>query len=204
MPILKIADGCRRPCAFCAIPLIKGTTISRPIDVIVREAKELEKSGIREINLIAQDTTDYGHDLGLKDGLAVLLERITKEAAGIDWIRIMYAFPGFVSDRLIDSMASNSQILPYLDIPLQHAHPETLKRMRRPANIDWVHRTLEKMRSSIPGLAIRTTFIVGYPGETDKEFDALMTFIKDIRFDRVGILSSLLNLEQRVNRSVIQ
>ena len=183
---LKIADGCRRPCAFCAIPLIKGTTISRPIDVIIREAKELEESGIREINLIAQDTTDYGHDLGLKDGLAVLLERLTKEAAGIDWIRIMYAFPGFVSDRLIDSMASNSQILPYLDIPLQHAHPETLKRMRRPANIDWVHRTLEKMRSSIPGLAIRTTFIVGYPGETDKEFDALMTFIKEIRFDRVG------------------
>jgi len=183
---LKIADGCRRPCTFCAIPLIKGTTVSRPLNSILNEAKELRDSGLRELILIAQDTTDYGHDLGMKDGLAVLLERLTKETPEIDWIRIMYAYPGYVTDRLIDVMSSNRQILSYLDIPLQHAHPDMLKRMRRPANINWVYKTLEKMRSTIPDLAIRTTFIVGFPGETDQEFDALKNFIKEIRFDRVG------------------
>jgi ribosomal protein S12 methylthiotransferase len=183
---IKIADGCRRPCAFCAIPLIKGTVVSRPIESITREARELRDAGVRELILIAQDTTDYGHDLGMKDGLAVLLEQLIKETPEIDWIRIMYAYPGYVTDRLIDVMASNRQILPYLDIPLQHAHPETLKRMRRPANINWIHKTLEKMRSAIPDLAIRTTFIVGYPGETDQEFNTLMNFVNETRFDRVG------------------
>jgi ribosomal protein S12 methylthiotransferase len=183
---LKIADGCRRPCAFCAIPLIKGTAVSRPMDAILNEVRQLQTAGVREIILIAQDTTDYGHDLGLKDGLAVLLEEITAEVPGLDWIRVMYAYPGYVTDRLIDCMASRPSILPYLDMPLQHAHPETLKRMRRPANIDWVHKTLEKMRSAIPGLAIRTTFIVGYPGETEHEFQNLLDFVNEIRFDRVG------------------
>lgn len=183
---LKIADGCRRPCAFCAIPLIKGTAVSRPMDNIVNEAQILSTSGVREINLIAQDTTDYGHDLGYKDGLATLLERICQEVPNLDWIRIMYAYPGFVTDRLIDQMASNPKILPYLDIPLQHAHPATLKRMRRPANIEWVHATLEKMRIAMPELAIRTTFIVGYPGETEGEFDSLLDFVSSIKFDRVG------------------
>jgi len=183
---LKIADGCRRPCAFCAIPLIKGTTVSRPLDVILRDAEQLQLSGVREINLIAQDTTDYGHDLGIRDGLPVLLDQLCDRVPGIDWIRIMYAFPGYVTDRLVDCMASHPQILPYLDIPLQHADPETLKRMRRPANIEWVHMTLSKMRTVLPNLAIRTTFIVGYPGETDKEFQNLLDFIQEIRFDRVG------------------
>lgn len=183
---LKIADGCRRPCAFCAIPLIKGTAISRPLDVIVNEALQLQASGVREINLIAQDTTDYGHDLGIKDGLATLLDRLCHDVPGIDWIRIMYAYPGYITDRLIDSMASNSTIVPYLDIPLQHAHPDTLKRMHRPANIEWVHKTLAKMRAVLPGLAIRTTFIVGFPGETEAEFESLLEFVSTIRFDRVG------------------
>jgi ribosomal protein S12 methylthiotransferase len=183
---LKIADGCRRPCAFCAIPLIKGMTASRPMDVIIKEAMQLKAAGVREINLIAQDTTDYGHDLGMKDGLAILLEKLTSEVPGIDWIRIMYAYPGYVTDRLIDCMASNAQILPYLDIPLQHAHPDTLKRMRRPANIDWVQKTLAKMRTALTNLAIRTTFIVGYPGETEAEFQSLLDFVSEIRFDRVG------------------
>jgi ribosomal protein S12 methylthiotransferase len=183
---LKIADGCRRPCAFCAIPLIKGTAVSRPMDAILAEARQLEQMGVRELILIAQDTTDYGHDLGLKDGLAQLLEGLLKAAPGIDWIRVMYAYPGYVTDRLIEVMAIHPQILPYLDMPLQHAHPETLKRMRRPANIDWVYRTLAKMRSAMPNLALRTTFIVGYPGETEAEFQALMDFIEEIRFDRVG------------------
>ncbi len=183
---LKVADGCRRPCAFCAIPLIKGTAVSRPVNAIVEESKRLRDMGVRELILIAQDTTDYGHDLGLKDGLAVLLEELTTSVPDMDWIRIMYAYPGYVTDRLIDVMASSKQVLPYLDMPLQHAHPKTLYRMKRPSNIDWVHRTLGKMRAKIADLSIRTTFIVGYPGETDEEYQALVDFVKEIRFDRVG------------------
>ena len=183
---LKIADGCRRPCAFCAIPLIKGTAVSRPMDVILLEAEALQELGVKEINLIAQDTTDYGHDLGMKDGLSQLLEALSQAAPRVPWFRILYAYPGYVTDRLIDVMASNPKVLPYLDMPLQHAHPDTLQRMRRPANMDWVYRTLEKMRTAIPQLALRTTFIVGYPGETEAEFQVLLDFIKEIRFDRAG------------------
>lgn len=183
---LKIADGCRRPCAFCAIPLIKGTAVSRPTDVIIDEARRLRDAGVHELILIAQDTTDYGHDLGMKDGLAILLEQLTSSVPDMDWIRIMYAYPGYVTDRLIEVMATHQQVLPYLDMPLQHAHPKTLYRMRRPSNIDWVHRTLGKMRAAIPNLAIRTTFIVGYPGETEEEYQALVDFVQEIRFDRVG------------------
>jgi ribosomal protein S12 methylthiotransferase len=187
---LKIADGCRRPCAFCAIPLIKGTMVSRPMATILDETRRLADSGVRELVLIAQDTTDYGNDIGMRDGLANLLENICKAAPRLDWVRVMYAYPGYVTDRLIEVMASNRQILPYLDMPLQHAHPQTLRRMKRPANIEWVHKTLEKMRLAFQNapqrLAIRTTFIVGYPGETEAEFQALMDFIEEIRFDRVG------------------
>ena len=183
---LKVADGCRRPCAFCAIPLIKGTAVSRPMKSIIKEARILRDSGVRELILIAQDTTDYGHDLGMKDGLSTLLEQLTDTVPDMDWIRIMYAYPGYVTDRMIDVMAEREQILPYLDIPLQHAHPKTLYRMKRPSNIDWVHKTLAKMRTKISDLAIRTTFIVGYPGETDEEYQALVDFVEEIRFDRVG------------------
>lgn len=183
---LKIADGCRRPCAFCAIPLIKGTAVSRPLETILTEARELREMGIRELILIAQDTTDYGHDLGLKDGLATLLEGLVHAVPDMDWIRVMYAYPGCVTDRMIEVMASRRQILPYLDIPLQHAHPKTLHRMKRPSNVEWVHKTLGKMRAAMPELAIRTTFIVGYPGETEEEFQALLNFVEEIRFDRVG------------------
>ncbi len=188
---LKVADGCRRPCAFCAIPLIKGTAVSRPLDSILAEVEQLQEIGAREIILIAQDTTDYGHDLGMKDGLAQLLERMVSvlkppHEGGVDWVRIMYAYPGYVTDRLIQVMAEHPQIVPYLDMPLQHAHPATLRRMRRPANIEWVYRTLEKMRQALPDLSLRTTFIVGYPGETEEEFQTLLDFVKEIRFDRVG------------------
>ncbi len=186
---LKIADGCRRPCAFCAIPLIKGTAVSRPPEAILAEARRLEGQGVRELILIAQDTTDYGHDLGLKEGLATLLEDLAHAAPAIDWIRVLYAYPGYVTDRLIEVMATQERILPYLDMPLQHAHPATLRRMRRPANMDWVHRTLEKMRSAMPDLALRTTFIVGYPGETEQEFQALLDFVAEVRFDRVGVFT---------------
>jgi ribosomal protein S12 methylthiotransferase len=183
---LKIADGCRRPCAFCAIPLIKGTAVSRPVELIINEARALRDAGVRELILIAQDTTDYGHDLGLKDGLAILLEQLTDSVPDMDWIRVMYAYPGCVTDRLIEVMAAHKQILPYLDMPLQHAHPKTLYRMKRPSNMDWVRKTLAKMRADIPGLAMRTTFIVGYPGETDEEFQALYDFVNETRFDRAG------------------
>ncbi|MBN1453779.1 MAG: 30S ribosomal protein S12 methylthiotransferase RimO [Anaerolineales bacterium] len=183
---LKVADGCRRPCAFCAIPLIKGTAVSRPVETILDEARRLRDTGVHELVLIAQDTTDYGHDLGMKDGLAFLLEQLTEAVPDLNWIRIMYAYPGYVTDRLIDVIAGREQILPYLDMPLQHAHPKTLYRMKRPSNIDWVHRTLGKMRAKIPDLSIRTTFIVGYPGESDEEYQALVDFVDEIRFDRVG------------------
>ncbi len=186
---LKIADGCRRPCAFCAIPMIKGPAVSRPPQDILAEARRLQRAGVRELILIAQDTTDYGHDLGMKDGLASLLEALVQAVPTIDWIRLMYLFPGAVSDRLIDTMAAHPQIVPYLDMPLQHAHPATLRRMRRPANLEWVWRTLEKMRAKLPGLAVRTTFMVGYPGETEEEFAALLDFLSAARFDRVGVFT---------------
>jgi ribosomal protein S12 methylthiotransferase len=184
---IKIADGCRRPCAFCAIPLIKGTAVSRPPDAIVAEARLLYENGVNEILLIAQDTTDYGHDLGMKDGLSQLLERLTDEVPEMPWIRILYAYPGYVTERLMQVMAERQQILPYLDMPLQHAHPMTLRRMRRPANMDWVYSTLEKMRSTIPGLALRTTFITGYPGETEEEYQTLLDFVEEMKFDHVGV-----------------
>jgi ribosomal protein S12 methylthiotransferase len=186
---VKIADGCRRPCAFCAIPLIKGTAVSRPPDAIIAEARTLQANGVHELLLIAQDTTDYGHDLGIKDGLAHLLERLTDEVPEMPWIRVLYAYPGYVTERLMQVMAERKQVVPYLDMPLQHAHPMTLRRMRRPANMDWVHNTLKTMRSTIPGLALRTTFIVGYPGETEEEFQALMDFVEEIKFDHVGVFT---------------
>lgn len=183
---LKIADGCRRPCAFCSIPLIKGTTVSRPMEAILEDAAILQDSGIKELILIAQDTTDYGVDLGMKDGLSTLLEALLPKIPQIPWVRILYSYPGYVTDRLIGLMASSKQILPYFDIPLQHASPDVLKRMKRPADMDWVRRTIEKMRKAIPSLAIRTTFIVGYPGETDAEFNMLLDFMREIQFDHVG------------------
>ncbi|WP_448591035.1 30S ribosomal protein S12 methylthiotransferase RimO [Thermoflexus hugenholtzii] len=183
---LKIADGCRRPCAFCAIPLIKGPAVSRPPEAIWAEARRLVDQGVRELILIAQDTTDYGHDLGMRDGLPTLIEGLVRRVPEVKWIRIMYAYPGAVSDRLIEVMARYPQVAHYLDIPLQHGHPAVLRRMRRPANIEWVYRTVEKLRRAMPDIALRTTFIVGYPGETEEEFEALLRFVRDLEFDRVG------------------
>ncbi len=186
---LKIADGCRRPCAFCAIPLIKGTLVSRPMESILAEARALQAAGVREIILIAQDITDWGHELGQREGLSMLLEALVHEVPNVDWMRILYNFPGSVTDRQIETMGTYKQLIPYFDIPLQHAHPAMLKRMQRPANMDWVHRTIEKMRSKLPGLALRSTFIVGFPGETDEEFQTLIDFIEEIRFDRLGVFT---------------
>jgi len=187
---LKIADGCRRPCAFCTIPAIKGTLKSRPPEQVLIEARRLAERGVRELVLIAQDLTDYGSDLGLRDGLAHLVTEITQVAPMLDWVRLMYAYPGAVTDRLIEVIATNDKVVKYLDMPLQHAHPDTLRRMRRPSNVDWVYRTLDKLRRAVPEIALRTTFIVGFPGETDAEFDALLRFVEEIQFDRVGVFVS--------------
>jgi ribosomal protein S12 methylthiotransferase len=184
---LKIADGCSRRCAFCSIPLIKGNWKSRPAEEIFQDAVSLQNMGIRELILIAQDTTAYAQDRGEKDALPGLIEGILKAAPDIPWLRILYAFPGFVSDRLIDLMASSTIIQPYLDIPLQHAHPAILKRMLRPDDMGWVRETIAKMREKIPGIAIRSTFITGFPNETEEEFTALYDFLTEMKFDRVGV-----------------
>ncbi len=184
---LKIADGCSRRCAFCTIPNIKGEWHSRPVAKILEDAAKLDEEGIKELILIAQDTTSYGIDRGEKDALPGLLEQILKSAPNIPWIRILYAFPGFVSDHLIDLMANEPRILPYLDIPLQHAHPDTLRRMLRPSDMDSVRKTLDHMRKRMPEIAIRSTFITGFPGETEEEFTSLYQFIESMEFDRVGV-----------------
>jgi len=183
---LKIADGCRRPCAYCAIPLIKGPLISRPADDIVSDMLFLQDQGIQEVNVIAQDVTDYGHDLGIKDGLLSLLTEMVKAAPNIPWIRLLYTFPGFNVNGLIALLRSYPQILPYIDIPLQHADPRVLRAMQRPSNIELVKAALLTLRAQIPGLTLRTTFIVGFPGETDLEFETLINFITEIRFDHLG------------------
>jgi ribosomal protein S12 methylthiotransferase len=186
---LELADGCRRSCAFCAIPHIKGSAVSRPPQAILADAGRLAHLGVQEIILIAQDTTDYGHDLDMEDGLARLLDQLVSEVPGVPWIRLMYAYPGCITDRLIDTMAHQPQILPYLDLPLQHAHPDVLRRMRRPANVDRVRRTIEKLRGAMPEIAIRTTFLVGFPGETEAEFQTLLEFVEELGFDRVGVFN---------------
>jgi ribosomal protein S12 methylthiotransferase len=184
---LKIADGCDRGCAFCAIPLIKGPMVSRPLQAILDDAVLLQEMDVKEIILIAQDSTVYGRDLGIKDGLPLLLKHLSNTVPKIPWIRVMYTFPGAISDDLIKVMAEQTQVLPYLDIPLQHAHPDVLRRMHRPANIQIVKETIIKVRSTIPDVALRTTFIVGFPGETEAEFQNLLDFLIEMRFDHVGI-----------------
>jgi ribosomal protein S12 methylthiotransferase len=184
---LKVGDGCRRSCAFCAIPLIKGPTVSRPPDDILADVHWLAEWGIQEIILIAQDTTDYGRDLGLREGITELLEQIVAVAPRVPWVRVMYAYPDRITKRLIKTMARHPQILPYLDVPLQHAHPDVLRRMRRPADVESVRRTVQRLRAAMPNVAIRTTFLLGYPGETEAEFQTLLDFTAEMAFDRVGV-----------------
>lgn len=191
---LQIADGCSAPCAFCAIPLIKGPAASRGADEIVADAQLLVRQGVRELILIAQDTSAYGRDLGDKDALPGLLEAILSavphspsgDGLGLHWLRLMYAYPGHVSRRLIETMAGDRRVCHYLDLPLQHAHPDVLRRMRRPSNIDRTRKLLDDLRSAMPDLALRTSFIVGYPGETEAEFQALLDFVADVGPDHVG------------------
>lgn len=186
---LKIADGCRRSCAFCAIPGIKGTLTSRPKEDILKDAHALQAAGIQEINIIAQDVTDYGQDLGLQDGLPNLLADLLPVIPHIPWVRLLYTYPGYFSDRLIDMMVEFPQLLPYLDIPLQHADPKVLQSMRRPSDVDWVRHTVAKMRAKLPDLVIRTTFIVGFPGESEHSFQVLKDFLEEMQFDHVGVFT---------------
>jgi len=186
---LKIADGCHRTCAFCAIPGIKGSLVSRPVEEILRDASFLQDAGVNEINLIAQDVTAYGADRGEQDGLYALLQKLLPEIPDIPWLRLLYTYPGMISDNLIDLMANSKQLLPYLDIPLQHASPEVLKSMRRPSDVDWVRRTISIMRERIPDLVVRTTFIVGFPTETEDHFQRLYEFVEEMQFDHMGVFT---------------
>jgi ribosomal protein S12 methylthiotransferase len=184
---LKIGDGCDRLCAFCSIPLIKGPAISRPIKAVLKDAYQLQEKGVKEIILISQDTTSYGRDLGMKDGLSSLLLELIHTVPNVPWIRLLYTFPGAISNRLIQIMSDQPKILPYLDLPLQHADERLLKSMHRPSDMQWVRNTISRMRALMPYLALRTTFIVGFPGEREVEFQHLLDFVQEIRFDRVGI-----------------
>ncbi len=186
---LKIADGCHRTCAFCAIPLIKGTLVSRPRESVIRDALELQNAGVKEINLIAQDVTAYGVDRGESDALANLLTDLLPLIPDVPWVRLLYTYPGMVTERLIDLMAGSNQLLPYLDMPLQHADPTVLKAMSRPSNVEWVTETIAKMRRLIPNLVVRTTMIVGYPNESEKSFEILRDFIRQTEFDHLGVFT---------------
>lgn len=183
---LKIADGCDRPCAFCIIPAIKGAHRSKPMDAVLDEARDLIAHGVKEIVLVAQDTTAYGWDCGQRDALATLIEKLCTEVDGLRWLRLMYTYPGHVTPRLIEALARFPQVVHYVDVPLQHAHPETLQRMQRP-NLVVTRQMLNALRAAMPDLAIRTTFIVGFPGETQTEFRALLKFLEEQQFDRVGV-----------------
>ncbi len=183
---LKISDGCNAPCTFCIIPKMKGKLHSTPADEIIEEARRLAALGVREIVLVAQDSTDYGRDLGIADGLPELLERISAAVPGVPWLRIMYAYPGHVSSRLAETMARLPNVAPYIDIPLQHGAESMLRRMKRPSNTRMVREMFASLRATMPEIAIRTTFIVGYPGETEAEFNELLAFVREMAFDHVG------------------
>lgn len=184
---LKISDGCARPCTFCNIPQIKGRQFrSTAPDALVAEARELTDQGARELVLVAQDSTAYGAEQGDPNGLPRLLERLAAQVPAARWLRLMYAYPGFVTPSLVEAMASIPQVCRYLDIPLQHGSPGVLRRMKRPHNMTMVRETLERLRTAMPDIAIRTTFIVGFPGETKGEFEELLDFCREARFDRAG------------------
>ena len=183
---IKIAEGCDHPCSFCIIPQLRGKFRSRRFESVIAEAERLAHMGVREITLIGQDTTCYGEDFGLKDGLPLLLEKL----AGIQelrWIRFLYAYPNKITGRLLETIAAHQKICSYIDVPLQHASATTLKRMKRGGGAEVFHRSIEKMRRTIPNLTLRTSFIVGFPGETEEEFGELCKFVREAQFDWMGV-----------------
>lgn len=182
---LKISEGCDHPCSFCAIPIMRGLHKSKPMDELIRETEFLATNNTKELVIIAQDTTDYGKDLYGRQNLAELLNKLS-EVKGIEWIRIMYAYPSKFPDDVIQEIKTNPKVLHYVDIPLQHISDDVLKSMRRGVTASRTRMLIEKLRTQIPDITLRTTFIVGYPNETEKDFEMLCNFVKDTRFDRVG------------------
>jgi len=188
MAYIKIAEGCDHPCTFCIIPQLRGQFRSRRFESVVAEAERLAQSGVREITLIGQDTTCYGEDFGLKDGLALLLEKLAA-IQDLRWIRFLYAYPNKITGKLLDTIAAHEKICSYMDVPLQHASASVLKRMKRGGGADVFLRSIAKMRRTIPDLTLRTSFIVGFPGETEKEFEELCDFVREAQFDWMGAFS---------------
>ncbi|PWU01825.1 MAG: 30S ribosomal protein S12 methylthiotransferase RimO [Terriglobia bacterium] len=187
---IKIAEGCDHPCTFCVIPQYRGAFRSRRFESVISEATRLFSQGVREINLIGQDTTCYGEDLGLRDGLADLLARLAAiETPHQKWIRFLYAYPNKVTQKLLDTMAANPSLVKYIDMPLQHSSAAVLKRMKRGASGDIFLKLLERIRRTIPGVAIRTSLITGFPGETAADFEELCQFIETARFDNLGVFT---------------
>jgi len=185
---IKIAEGCDHPCTFCIIPQLRGQFRSRRFESVVAEAERLARNGVREITLIGQDTTCFGEDFGLKDGLALLLEKLAA-IEELRWIRFLYAYPNKITGRLLETIASSDKICSYMDVPLQHASASVLKRMKRGGGSDVFLRSIAKMRRAIPGLTLRTSFIVGFPGETEAEFEELCDFVREAQFDWMGTFS---------------
>jgi ribosomal protein S12 methylthiotransferase len=185
---IKIAEGCDHPCTFCIIPQLRGKFRSRRFESVIAEAERLARQGVREVTLIGQDTTCYGEDFGLKDGLALLLEKLTR-IEDLRWIRFLYAYPNKITGRLLETIAAHDKICSYVDVPLQHASAAVLKRMKRGGGGDLFLRTIEKMRRTIPDLTLRSSFIVGFPGETETEFEELCDFVREAQFDWMGAFS---------------
>jgi len=187
---MKIAEGCDHPCTFCVIPQYRGNFRSRRFESVISEATRLFSQGVREINLIGQDTTCYGEDFGLKDGLAQLLARLAQiETPLPKWVRFLYAYPNKVTQKLLDTIAEHADLVKYIDMPLQHASAPVLKRMKRGASGDIFLKLIERIRKTIPGVAIRTSFIAGFPGETDADFETLCQFVEEAQLDRLGVFS---------------
>ena len=185
---IKIAEGCDHPCTFCIIPQLRGQFRSRRFESVMAEAERLAQIGVREITLIGQDTTCYGEDFGLKDGLALLLEKLA-QIEDLRWIRFLYAYPNKITGKLLETIAAQEKICSYLDVPLQHASASVLKRMKRGGGAEVFLRSISKMRAAIPGLTLRTSFIVGFPGETEQEFEELCDFVREVQFDWLGTFS---------------
>jgi len=185
---IKIAEGCDRPCAFCFIPQMRGHFRSRRFGSIVAEAHQLAEEGVKELILVAQDSSRYGEDLGKQDALAHLLRELS-HTEGIEWVRVMYTYPTHISDEFLNVLAEEPNAVKYLDMPLQHASQNVLKLMKRGGNRGSLERLIERVRKRVPGIAVRTTFITGFPGETEEDFDELMTFVKNVEFDRVGVFT---------------
>src|ERR1700751_2525700 len=185
---IKVAEGCDHPCTFCIIPQRRCKSRSRRFESVIAEAERLARQGVREITLIGQDTTCYGEDFGLKDGLALLLEKLAR-IEELRWVRFLYAYPNKITGRLLDTIASHDKICSYMDVPLQHASPSALKRMKRGGGADVFMKSIAKMRRTIPDLTLRTSFIVGFPGETEKEFEELCDFVREAQFDWMGAFS---------------